>query len=107
MNNIKVFQGTRSVDAPRLCDSCQSGVVMRGAADSEEYVFCQELKNRLSMRVTDCNCYVNRSQAPLWAMKEIAWVLHVDSKRHKIGFVSAGEWKRMNEDDEVLPGHLG
>ena len=40
MTKIKVFQGTRSVDAPRLCDSCSNGVVMRGPADSEEYVYC-------------------------------------------------------------------
>ena len=40
MTTIKVFQGTRSVDAPRLCDSCSNGVVMRGPAESEEHVHC-------------------------------------------------------------------
>lgn len=40
MKNFKVFQGTRSVDAPRLCDSCSNGVVLRGPSDSEEYVYC-------------------------------------------------------------------
>jgi hypothetical protein len=49
MKNFKVFQGTRSVDAPRLCDSCSNGVVLRGPADSEEYVF-QAPKNRLHER---------------------------------------------------------
>lgn len=107
MNKIKVIQGTRSTDAPRLCDSCDSGVVMRGSADSDEYVYCTRLERRLTMRVTECNRYADRSQPPLWAMKEIAWVLHVDSKRHKIGFVSAKEWQRLNEDDEVIPGNLG
>jgi hypothetical protein len=40
-------------------------------------------------------------------MKEIAWVLQVDSKRQKIGFMSAKEWQRLNEDDSVVPSHLG
>jgi len=106
MNQIKVFQGTRSTDTPRLCDSCESGVVMRGSADSDEYVFCTRLEKRVTMRVTECNRYVNRADVPLWAMKEIAWVLHVDSKRRKLGFVSAKEWQRLNDEETVLPGHL-
>ena len=40
MTQIKVFQGTRSADAPRLCDSCSNGVVLRGPAESEERVYC-------------------------------------------------------------------
>jgi hypothetical protein len=43
----------------------------------------------------------------LWAMKEIAWVLQVDARRHKIGFVSAKEWQRHNEDEEMVPSHVG
>jgi len=107
MNKIKVFQGTRSVDAPRLCDSCESGVVMRGSADSDEYVYCTKLEKRVTMRVTECNRYVDRAQVPLWAMKEIAWVLHVDARRHKIGFVSAKDWQRQNGDEEMVPSHIG
>jgi hypothetical protein len=106
MNNFKVFQGTRSVDAPRLCDSCSNGVVLRGAADSEEYVYCSLVEKTIGIRVTECNRYSDRGQAPLWAMKEIAWVLQVDSKRQKIGFMNAKEWQRMNEDESVVPGRL-
>ena len=106
MPKIKVFQGTRSVDAPRLCDSCEWGLITRGAADSEEQVFCMCMKRLVTTRVTECNQYSDRSQPQLWAMKEIAWVLHVDAKRQKIGFLSASEWKRANEDQDVLPGYL-
>ena len=106
MAKIKVFQGTRSIDAPRLCDSCERGLITRGAADSEERVFCMRMKQMVTTRVTECNQYVDRAQPPLWALKEIAWVLHVDSKRQSIGFLSAKEWRTQNEDADVLPGYL-
>lgn len=104
MTKIKVFQGTRSVDAPRLCDSCANGVVMRGPADSEESVFCSLMERPVQMRVTDCNRYVDRAQPALWAMKEIAWVLESDSKRQKIGFITAKEWRKLNRDEDLVPG---
>ncbi len=107
MKNFKVFQGTRSVDAPRLCDSCSNGVVLRGPADSEEYVYCSLVEKPIGMRVTECNRYTDRTHAPLWAMQEIAWVLQVDPKRQKIGFMSAKEWQRLNENESVVPSHLG
>ena len=104
--NIKVFQGTRSVDAPRLCDSCSNGVVLRGPADSEEFVYCSLVEKPISIRVTECSRYADRSQAPLWVMQEIAWVLHTDAKREKMGFLSAKEWKRLNEGENLVPGKI-
>lgn len=106
MTKIKIFQGTRSVDAPRLCDSCSDGVVMRGPAESEEYVYCSVLRKSVEMRVTECNRYVDRARPALWAMKEIAWVLEADSKRQKIGFITAKEWRKLNENEDLLPGQL-
>ena len=106
MSSIKVFHGTRSVDAPRLCDSCENGLITRGAADSEERVFCLRMKQRLTMRVTECNQFEDRGQPQLWALKEIAWILHVDSKRKPIGFLPAREWLEQNDDEDVLPGYL-
>jgi len=103
MTTIKVFQGTRSVDAPRLCDSCSTGVVMRGPAESEEYVHCALMEKPVRMRVTECNRHIDRTQPSLWAMKEIAWVLQSDSKRQKIGFVTAKEWRKLNEDENLVP----
>lgn len=103
MTQIKVFQGTRSVDAQRLCDSCSNGVLMRGPAESEERVYCMLMERKLEMRVTECNRYVDRTQPSLWAMQEIAWVLQSDSKRQKIGFVTAKEWRRRNENENLVP----
>ena len=94
------------MDAPRLCDSCSNGVVMRGPADSEEYVYCSLMEKAIQMRVTECNRYVDRAQPALWAMKEIAWVLEADSRRQKIGFITAKEWRKLNQNEELLPGQL-
>jgi hypothetical protein len=105
MTQIKIFQGTRSVDAPRLCDACSNGVVMRGPAESQERVYCMLMERKIEMRVTECNRYVDRSQPSLWAMKEIAWVLQSDSKRQKIGFVTAKEWRKLNENENLVPQH--
>ena len=106
MTQIKVFQGTRSVDASRLCDSCSNGVVMRGPAESEERVYCMLMERKLEMRVTECNRYIDRTQPSLWAMKEIAWVLQSDSKRQKIGFVTAQEWRKRNEHEDLVPAEF-
>ena len=106
MPKIKVFQGTRSIDAPRLCDSCANGVVMRGPANSEEYVHCSLMEKPIPIRVTECNRYVDRAQPPLWAMKEIAWVLQSDSKRQQIGFVKAREWRKLNDNEDLVPAQF-
>lgn len=106
MPTIKVFHGARSADAPRLCDSCSNGVVLRGPAESEEYVHCSLMEKPIRMRVTECNRYIDRSQPSLWAMKEIAWVLQSDSKRQKIGFVTAKEWRAQNEFENLIPAQL-
>jgi len=49
---------------------------------------------------------VDRAQPALWAMKEIAWVLEADSRRQKIGFITAKEWRKLNQNEELLPGQL-
>ena len=103
---LKVQKGTLSTHAPRLCDTCQSGVVRRGAADSDEQIYCMVDHREVRTRVVECNRYVDRSLPSLWDMKQIAWVLRTDSKRQKIGFLRAKEWERQHEDEELLPPHL-
>lgn len=102
---LKVLHGSRSAHAPRLCDTCTYGVVRRGASESEEHVFCQKIERGVRMRVVECNVYQNRNHPPLWAMKEIAWVLHTDTRRERIGFLKSIEWQRKHEDESIIPGH--
>lgn len=104
--HLKVLRGTRSSNAARLCDTCQSGLVRKGAAESDEHVYCTITEREVRNWVVECNRYVNRSQPSLWAMKQIAWVLRTDSKRQAIGFVPAKEWERKHADEDLLPPHL-
>jgi len=104
--HLKVLHGTRSAGASRLCDTCQSGLVRRGAADSDEQVYCMVIERDVRTRIVECNRYVDRTLPSLWDMKQIAWVLRTDSKRRQIGFVRAKDWERLHEDEELLPSDL-
>ena len=99
------FGGTRSSATPRLCDTCQSGIVTRGASDSDEQVFCLITNQRIHRGIVG-NRYVNRNLPSLWHMRQIAWVLDIDAKRQRIGFVRAEEWERKHNGEELLPSHL-
>ena len=96
---LKVLNGARSSSAPRLCDTCDNGLMRKGAAESDERIYCTIMERDLETRVVECNRYVDCSQPSLWAMKQIAWLLKTDSKREAIGFVRAGEWERKDEDE--------
>ncbi len=103
---LKVLNGTRSSSAHRLCDSCHSGVVRRGAADSDEHVYCTIIEREVRRPVVECNRYVDRTTPSLWEMRQIAWVLRTDAKRQKIGFLRADEWQREHEGEDLLPEFL-
>lgn len=101
---LRVHDGTRSELAPRLCDSCESGVVTRGGTGAAELVFCQLMDKQLSQRVTECSRYADRSAKPLWALREIAWILDVDRRRERVGFLRASEWLEKNPNADLTPG---
>ena len=103
---LKILDGTRSSCAPRLCDTCQSGLVRKGAAESDERIYCIFMERDIKTRVVECNRYVDRSQPSLWEMRQIAWVLRNDPQREAIGFIRAKEWERKHQDEELLPPHL-
>jgi len=103
---LKVLGGTRSLGAPRLCDTCQSGVVRRGAPDSDEEIFCTITQHRLARAVVECNRYVNRNLPSLWDMRQIAWVLDSDSRRERIGFIRSAEWEVLHGDEDLLPSQF-
>lgn len=102
---LKVLHGTRSAQAPRLCDTCHGGVVRRGAAESDEHVFCTIIEREVRTRVVECNRYDDRRQPSIWELRKIAWVLQFDSRRQPIGFVRAQEWQKQHTAEELLPTH--
>jgi hypothetical protein len=103
---LKVMGGTRSSLATRLCDSCERGIVRRGASDSDEEVHCIITRKQVVTRVVECSRYVDASKPSLWDMRQIAWVLQTDSRRQKIGFMKAREWEQKFSGEELLPPHL-
>jgi len=88
---LKVLNGTRSGLAPRLCDTCHSsGARYAGASSSAMSI--------PTARSPRCGTYGN--------LRQIAWVLDIDSRRQRIGFVRANEWERQHENEELIPSHL-
>jgi hypothetical protein len=80
--------------------------VRRGAAESDEHIYCTILEQEVRTRVVDCNRFTDRTRPSLWDLRQIAWVLRTDSKRQAIGFIRAKEWEARHPDEELLPTHL-
>ena len=100
---LKVLHGTRSSHAPRLCDTCHSGVVRRGAAESDEHIFCTIIEREVRTRVVECNRYDDRTKPSLWDLRKIAWVLQTDTKRQPIGFLRVRDWEKQHANEELIP----
>lgn len=103
---LKVLGGTRSLHAPRLCDSCSYSVIRRGASESDEQIHCTATQRPVRTRIVECTSYVDKSQPSLWDMRQIAWVLQTDSRRERIGFLRAREWQQKHEGEDLLPSHF-
>jgi hypothetical protein len=101
---ITIKRGTRSSSSPRLCDSCWNGVVMRGASENEERVFCTAMQREVRTRVIECSGFAERNRTTLSDLTQIAWILRTDSNRQPAGFVRASDWRRKHEDEPVIPG---
>ena len=83
---LKVVNATeRNIPAPRLCDLCANGAVLRGHARApesaeiaKEEVICLFLGRVIEIDVTECNRYVDRFPSPgndgAQAISQTAWV---------------------------------
>jgi hypothetical protein len=72
---FSIIQGKPTPRA-RLCDTCINGVVMSGAQQDQEEVFCLLIARHTQIDVVSCNRYVQRDIGPCsaaWA-NETAWV---------------------------------
>jgi uncharacterized cysteine cluster protein YcgN (CxxCxxCC family) len=108
MNNklhLKIREGTRS-DGKRLCDTCRSGTVMRGAAESAEIIYCNQVESTLPIRVVECSRYDDKAAISVHAMAEIAWVLLTDKSGQKIGFLSPDRWRKDRKGEDIIPGEF-
>jgi hypothetical protein len=102
---LKIQNGTRT-GGRRLCETCAEAVVMRGVSAKEEVVFCEQTRRSVPIDVMECNRYKEGGKPSLWDMRQVAWILDVDSRRQRIGFQTATEWRRRHDDEEVVPDFL-
>lgn len=98
--NIKVMKGTRP-SGKRLCDTCQSSVITRGEESGSEAVYCRETESKVWLNVVECNRHEEDGRPSLYHLEKIAWVLDIDRKRQRIGFMNAAEWWAKTGDDAI------
>lgn len=97
---LKIQNGTTS-GSVNLCRTCRQAHVVRGT-NNQQFVTCTAGANpvRLDFEVAECNRYFNATQPTLYEMEEIAWRLVTKKAGRDIGFVNAGDFRRMSEDEE-------
>jgi hypothetical protein len=64
---------------------------MRGAAESEEIVYCSYMERTVAISVVECNRYSSKADPTLEDMQRIATLLRSDMKRLNIGFGKSKE----------------
>ena len=75
---IKIYGGTRRLEARNLCETCRSSRIIRGRRTDEEVVFCSAMAMdpvRIEFKVTSCTDYVDARVPPYHELLEKAWVL--------------------------------
>ncbi len=98
---IKTRNGTRSIKSS-ACRTCAYGQVMRGAADSQEQIFCIQIGRSVNMDVSECNNYYNRNLPDLYLMAKTAWILEPSADRKEYGFVPYREYAKRHPHEDVL-----
>lgn len=100
--HIKIQGGTARACDPPLCHTCRRATIARGPRLRDEIVECSVLETRITFPVTFCTNYIDRQNAGLHEMEEIAWILRTDPKRNRIGFVEARKvpWRERFVLDE-------
>lgn len=101
---LKIHGGTRADGEHPLCNTCKSSTVMRGAAESQESIYCHSMGEFLKNRVVQCSSYKCQSDVALSDMRDSAWILSTDKAKGKIGFQPAKEWKETHKREELIPG---
>jgi hypothetical protein len=105
MVTIKIKGGTpRSSDS--LCQTCSRGHVIKGFRVSEEQVFCRYfyIEREIRFPVSACTFYEDSRLASKSEMEEIAWFLTTRKSGRTVGFVSAAQFRKMEEDDaQIVP----
>ena len=101
------INGGKAPTGESLCLSCAYAQVVQGHAESERKVLCIYSRSHpqaIGFAVKNCTAYVHRNHTSLWDMEKVAWILLTKKAGRTSGFVSPGEFRKIEgEDAEVLP----
>ena len=92
---LKIQNGTRS-DRQNLCTTCRNATVVKGPADSQQTIFCQQMGRFIPIKVAECNRYLDATAMTVYEMEQIAWLMLTKKAGRQIGFVSPEERQREN-----------
>lgn len=102
---VNVKGGTPNHGKDSLCKTCSHFKYRRGDSENSEQISCRKFDDQAAIgHVTECSEFNEKGRLPLWDLQQMAHILIVDPKK-KFGFVRYNEWKKENEDEELLPGH--
>jgi hypothetical protein len=105
MLTVKVRDGTPPNRAS-LCHSCKWAHVIKGYRANEELVQCGALypRMRVPFSVRECTEYYDRNHPTKKEMEQIAWILVTKRIERHLGFVKAGEYRRVHgEGADITP----
>ena len=97
----KVYNGTRS-DNKQLCLTCRKASVMKGAAEGQEMIYCNEVSEFLKLRVVECSKYDDKNLPSIHDLRETAWILCTTNK-NTIGFIRVEEYRKLTQGYRILP----
>ena len=99
MVKIRVLGGTAE-GSDSLCKTCTRGHVIKGFRLAEEVVYCRTfyIEREIRFPVRECTFYEDRRVASKEDMEEIAWRLRTLNPTRQIGFVSAAQFRQIQED---------
>ena len=110
MVKIRVLGGTPE-GSDSLCKTCTRGHIITGFRATEQQVFCRffYIEREILFPVRECTFYEDRRLASKADMEEIAWTLKTMHPTRHVGFVSAAQFRQMQEEAaesaEVSVGH--
>ena len=86
------------VSGKNLCESCKSGMIIKGQATRDEFIYCHKLEKTLQIQVADCNRYEAENTLAKWEMERMAWRIGTDKKTKKIGFYTPIDMRSVDRD---------
>ena len=101
MVTIEVKGGTpQSSDS--LCQTCSRGHVIKGFRVTEEQIFCRffYIEREIRFPVSSCTFYEDRRLASKSEIEEIAWFLTTRKSGRAVGFVSASQFREIQENGD-------